>query len=63
MTTFYGVFGMFQYVIGTAHHLEVFSSEALFVVVTRFLVAFGLSWFPITEVIATISYLITLSRK
>jgi len=51
-----GVIGssLLEYVVGTAHNLDVFGSEALFVVVTRFLIAFGLSWAPVTALIAAI---------
>jgi hypothetical protein len=63
VTTVYGLYGvgspLLEYVIGTDHNLEVFGSEALFVVVTRFLVAFGVSWLPITVVIATVRALTT----
>ena len=54
---------VWEYVIGTQHNLKEFGSEALFVVVTRFLVAFGVSWSPITVVIATFRALTTTSRK
>ena len=58
VTTVYGLYGvassLLDYVVGAEHNLDVFGSEALFVIVTRFLIAFGLSWAPITTLIAVI---------
>jgi len=42
------------YVTGQAYNLETFGSSALFVVVTRFVIAFGLSWTPVTFLIAIV---------
>lgn len=57
MTT-YGYYGigdsLMSYVTGDNFNLEEMASEALFVVVTRFLLVFGFSWFPITAIIALI---------
>ncbi len=59
-TTVYGYssFGLspstslWEYVYGIAHNLDVFGSEALFVVATRFLIAFGLCWGPLFALVA-----------
>ncbi len=57
MTT-YGYYGigdsLMSYLVGNNFNLEEMASEALFVVVTRFLLVFGFSWFPITAIIALI---------
>jgi len=59
VTTQYGytLFGtsIFQYVIGISHGIGEKAAEALFVVVTRFLLAFGLAWGPLTLLIALVS--------
>lgn len=44
-----------DYVMGQAFNLET-SPEALFVVMTRFILAFGFSWAPITLVITILDY-------
>jgi len=41
-----------DYVTGAAHNLEEMAVEALFIVVARFLLAFGFSWLPLTALIA-----------
>jgi hypothetical protein len=43
-----------SYVTGKSINLGAFGSEALFVVITRFMIAFGLSWLPITLSIAIV---------
>ena len=58
LTTVYGYGGfgspLLEYVTGQAHNMETFGSEAAFVITTRFVLAFGFSWFTTTLIIATI---------
>jgi hypothetical protein len=62
-TTQYGVttayvgtisYSLGEYVLGSAHNLGEFGSEALFIVFTRFLLAFAFSWPPLTMLIALV---------
>lgn len=55
-TTVFGFLyhSMWEYVTGQAFNLETAGAEALFVVVTRFLLAFGISWAPVTFLVALI---------
>jgi len=50
-------------VIGKYFGMESLSSEALFVVVSRFLVVFGIMWFASTAVLVLISAIVYFSRK
>ena len=56
MNTVYGIYGigdnLMDVVLGTAHGIGADAAEALFVVVTRFLIVFGICWAPITALIA-----------
>lgn len=53
---------LWKYVVGSAYNLE-FAQEALFVVVTRFLMGFGVSWLPITTIIAAVRAITYKPRK
>lgn len=58
VTTRYGIFDsnsiiLLKYVTGQEHNLQI-GSEATFVIMTRFISAFGLSWAPITILIALV---------
>jgi hypothetical protein len=61
LTTTYGLMmagtPLLNYVLGQAHNLEVFGAEATFVVISRFLIAFGLSWAPLTAIIGAIRWI------
>lgn len=41
-----------SYVMGTNHNMDEFATEALFVVITRFVLVFCMTWLPITTILA-----------
>ncbi|MEN6580328.1 MAG: hypothetical protein ABFD05_06815 [Anaerolineaceae bacterium] len=43
---------LMSYVFGSNYGMEDIASESLFVVIARFIIVFGLSWLPITTIIA-----------
>ncbi len=45
---------LLEYVTGQAYNMETYATEAAFVVITRFLLAFGFAWAPVTFVVAVI---------
>lgn len=54
---FWGTFigePLISYVIGANHNMDTFAAEALFVVSARFLITFGLTWFPLALLIRVI---------
>ncbi len=54
ITTYFPPSIIWEYVSGQDYNLGSMSEEALFIVVTRFLLAFSISWAPITFLIALI---------
>ena len=62
LNTQYGYMGtghsLMQYVTSDAHNITEFASEASFIITARFLIAFGISWAPVTAIIAIIKRLI-----
>lgn len=44
----YGGPSLLEYMLGSAHGLGSDAVEGLFVIVTRFLIVFGLGWYPLT---------------
>jgi hypothetical protein len=45
-------FSLLEYTLGAAHNLDQFGNEAVFVVLTRFILVFGFSWLPSAALIA-----------